>query len=466
MIALYERVSTDMQAEQGHSIPEQKERLEKYCSVYGWKDYAHYTDAGYSGANKDRPALNRLIKDIEKGKVNKVLVFKLDRLSRSQKDTLWLIEDKMLSHNCDFVSISENFDTSTPFGRAMIGILAVFAQLEREQIKERMSMGKVGRAKEGKRNGGNSPIGYDYIDGELKINEFEAMQIKEIHRLYQDGYSMKAIARTFREKGYSHKYGQWIENRIRTCLMNKVYIGKINYQGEIYDGTHEPIIDEETFNRSLEIWKSHDYSINSNRGKRSILSGLLWCSQCSARYGLCTSRYNGKHYHYYRCYSQRKTNMTMVKDLNCKNRSYKMDELDRMIFDEISKLSVEPNYISELKESKEDNSGKIKILQKEVAKVENQRSRFMDLYGLGTFSLEEIQNKIEPLNEQIKSLENEIKILVNEKALPEREAVKMLSKWNDVLESGDFEMIKSLVNALIERIDIDGDDIAIHWRFT
>ena len=140
MIALYERVSTEKQDREGHSIPEQKERLEKYCSVYGWKDFAHYTDAGFSGAKTDRPALNKLLEDIEKGRVKKVLVYKLDRLSRSQKDTLWLIEDKMLANDCDFVSISENFDTSTPLGRAMIGILAVFAQLEREQIKERMSM--------------------------------------------------------------------------------------------------------------------------------------------------------------------------------------------------------------------------------------------------------------------------------------------------------------------------------------
>lgn len=466
MIALYERVSTEKQDRDGHSIPEQKERLEKYCSVYGWKNFAHYTDAGISGAKTDRPALNRLIKDIEKGKVEKVLVYKLDRLSRSQKDTLWLIEDKMLSHNCDFISISENFDTSTPFGRAMIGILAVFAQLEREQIKERMSMGKVGRAKSGKRNGGRPPIGYDYIDGRMVINEYEAMQIKEIHRLYQEGYSMKLIGKTFREKGYSHKYGQWIENRIKTCLMNKVYIGKIKYQDEFYDGEHEPIIDEDTFNRSLAIWESHDYSASNNHGKRSYLCGLIWCKQCSARFGLSTSRYKRKYYHYYACYSQRKTNASMIRDVNCKNRTYRMEELDSIIFGEISKLSLEPDSISELVESREDNSGKIKMLRKEIPKIEKQRSRLMDLYGLGTFSLDEIQEKIEPLNEQLKNLENEIASLENEKALPEKEAVKLLSSWRDILESGDFDLIKSLLTALIERIDIDGDDITIHWRFT
>ena len=137
-----------------------------------------------------------------------------------------------------------------------------------------------------------------------------------------------------------------------------------------------------------------------------------------------------------------------------------------MIFGEISKLSLEPDSISELVESREDNSGKIKMLRKEISKIEKQRSRLMDLYGLGTFTLDEISTKIEPLNEQLNNLNQEINSLENEKALPEKEAVKLLSSWRDVLESGDFDLIKSLLTALIERIDIDGDDITIHWRFT
>lgn len=182
-IALYPRVSTQEQALNGHSIDEQIERMNKYCEAMGWQVYKTYTDAGYSGANTDRPALKRMIKDIEAGKIDKVLVYKLDRLSRSQLDTLYLIEKVFLANNTDFVSMSENFDTSTPFGRAMIGILAVFAQLEREQIKERMMMGKEARAKKGHYHGSNCyPIGYDYIDGHLVPLEFEAIQIKMILR--------------------------------------------------------------------------------------------------------------------------------------------------------------------------------------------------------------------------------------------------------------------------------------------
>lgn len=466
MKALYERVSTSRQYEEGNSIPEQQERLEKYCDVYGWKDYVHYTDAGYTGAKTDRPALVRLIKDIQDGKVNKVLVYKLDRLSRSQKDTLWLIEDVMLSNGCDFASISENFDTSTPLGRAMIGILAVFAQLEREQIKERMSMGKEARAKKGQfRGGGFVPIGYDYVDGELKINEYEAMQIREIHDLFQSGMPVKAIARLFQEKGYTHKYGMWQEIRIKRLLLSDLYIGNIHYHGESLQGNHEPIIDEDTFNKTLSICHSLDYSKNRNKGRSSYLGGLLYCSKCGAKYSACTNHWKDKIYRYYMCHSKRKSNVTMIKDPNCKNKSWKMDDLDKIVFDEIGKLALDPAFVHETK-SKVDNTGKIKVLQKEIAKIEKQKSRFMDLYGLGSFTPEEIQSKIVPLNEQQQKIEDEIVSLIDDKSISENDTLQILNKWDDILNHGDFEQIRSLINALIAKIEINGDDITIFWKFS
>ena len=155
--ALYVRVSTQEQATEGYSVQEQTDRLTKYSEAMGWSVFKVYTDPGFSGGRTDRPGLQAMINDIRKGYIDKVLVYKLDRLSRSQKDTLNLIEDEFLAHNVDFISMCENFDTSTPFGRAMVGILAVFAQLEREQIKERMFMGKEARAKEGKYPGAKQP---------------------------------------------------------------------------------------------------------------------------------------------------------------------------------------------------------------------------------------------------------------------------------------------------------------------
>ena len=143
-IACYIRVSTSEQALNGQSLAEQEDRLLKYCDALNWQNTKVYKDAGFSGGNLNRPALQELIKDIPH--INKVIVYKLDRLSRSQKDTLYLIEDVFIKNNVDFISMCENFDTSSSFGKAMIGILSVFAELERNQIKERMTMGKFARA--------------------------------------------------------------------------------------------------------------------------------------------------------------------------------------------------------------------------------------------------------------------------------------------------------------------------------
>ena len=171
LVGIYTRVSTQEQARENYSLGEQEERLRAYCSARDWTVANVYCDGGFSGGDTNRPALQKMINDIERKKIDLVLVYKLDRLSRSQKDTLTLIEDVFIKNKIHFVSISENFDTSTPFGMAMVGILSVFAQLERSQIQQRMELGREARAKEGYFHGGGFiPIGYDYIDGELVIN--------------------------------------------------------------------------------------------------------------------------------------------------------------------------------------------------------------------------------------------------------------------------------------------------------
>ena len=143
---LYIRVSTTEQAEEGYSVGEQEARLRSYCSAMGFTVNAVHIDPGYSGATLDRPGINKVIKDVRAGYVKKVIVWKLDRLSRSQKDVLVLLEDVFLENGCNFVSLMESFDTATPFGRCMVGILAAFAQMERENIKLRTMDGEASRA--------------------------------------------------------------------------------------------------------------------------------------------------------------------------------------------------------------------------------------------------------------------------------------------------------------------------------
>lgn len=149
-VAIYVRVSTTNQAEEGYSIQGQIDSLIKYCEAMGWIIYEEYTDAGFSGGKIDRPAMSKLITDAKHKRFDTILVYKLDRLSRSVRDTLYLVKDVFNQNNIHFVSLQENIDTSSAMGNLFLTLLSAIAEFEREQITERMTMGKIGRAKSGK----------------------------------------------------------------------------------------------------------------------------------------------------------------------------------------------------------------------------------------------------------------------------------------------------------------------------
>ena len=476
-IALLARVSTQEQAINGHSIGEQVERMRDYCKAMGWNVFKEYIDAGFSGANTDRPALQRMIRDIKAGKIDKVLVYKLDRLSRSQKDTLELIEDVFLANNTDFVSMSENFDTSTPFGRAMIGILAVFAQLEREQIKERMMMGKLARSKQGKYLGNeNDPIGYDYIDGELIPNEYEKMLVNRVFEMYAQGMSPKKIAEKLNESGLHHKYGEWIEKTVYNVIKRKTYIGKVPYGGDWYDGIHEPIISEELFYKCQEI-NERKYKEHKERNRRlgranSYLGGYLVCKHCGGKFAKNRMSYksprNGHVYYYdkYICYSRSKRTKHLIKDPNCKNKIWKMEELDNIVFDEIKKLATDPEYIKTIKDNRPQDE-RPSIINAEIGKIDDKLEKLMDLYLADDLPRDILQERTNALKEQKAKLEQELEKIENEnkKRLSHKEAMQIVESFSEILERRDFDEIRATIGTLIDYIEVDNDDITIHWNF-
>lgn len=483
-VALYIRVSTQEQAKEGYSIGEQEERLKNYCKAMLWDIYKIYRDPGYSGGDTNRPGLKELIKDVTDGKVDKVVVYKLDRLSRSQLDTLYLIEKVFLANNTDFVSMSENFDTSTPFGRAMIGILAVFAQLEREQIKERMGMGKEARAKEGKWGGGSSvPIGYDYdvTTGELLVNDYEKVQILEAVDLFLKGTPLRTICTIFRNKGYTYKgrsgkISEWEPKRLKYVFRNKTYLGYIKHGKDWYKGHQDAILDEETFDKLQKLLdqRKEDFAQHTKRSARqtTYLGGLLYCKHCHARYAKQENgrRKEGKPLVYwYMCYSRSKKMKKMIKDPNCKNKNWKMVELDNLVFNEIKKLAMDPEYIHEIRKNKTvntDKPNKVDIINQEIAKLDDQISRFMDLYGIGKFTIDQVSSKVDPLNEQKTKLERELEELnADAGALTLEEAITLINSFNEILERDDFNEIRLFLESMIYYIEIDNEDVYIHWRF-
>lgn len=475
-VALYPRVSTVEQAKEGHSITEQTERLKKYCDAMGWDVYKIYTDPGYSGASLDRPGLQEMIRDVEAGLIDKVVVYKLDRLSRSQKDTLYLIEDVFLKNKTDFVSITESFDTSTAFGIAMVGILAVFSQLERSKIAERMSMGKEARAKEGKWNGGERPTGYQY-DKErdlLVVDPFEAAQVREAFELFITGTSVRGIETLFYKKGYTHKTSAWSPITIKKILKNKIYLGYVKYGGEYYKAEHDAIIDEETFNAAQKIFeqRAEKYPTGPQQRKHgAYLTGLLRCHNCGARYHKrLNSRKGSEPVHWYACYSRSKSSAKMIVDPTCKNKNWKVKDLDKVIIEEIKKLKTDPDYITTIREevaSKTEEPSKVAMFEHEIAKIDKQISRFMDLYGAGTFTIEQVSAKVDPLNETRRNLQRELESLNAESGrITETEAREIVETFEDLIERDNFDEIRLAIETLIYYIEIDNEDVIIHWRFS
>lgn len=474
-VAIYVRVSTQEQAKEGYSIGEQTDRLKAYASIHDWTVANVYTDAGHSGANMNRPALQDLIHDINNHMIDKVVVYKLDRLSRSQKDTLTLIEDVMLANNCDFESLTEKFDTATPFGKAMIGILAVFAQLEREQIKERLSMGMEARIKEGKWKGGaHVPFGYTYDADQdrLVINEANAAIVRKMFDDFNAGLPITTIANRLTDQGIRLNHGARISRpQTRYILKNKTYCGYLKMRDQWIKGLHEPIIDMDTFEKAQVVLDANYQKFkeaNIRTGYSQIssnLGGILFCGQCGGKFFKANSGTKGYGIHYnYVCYSKNKRVKNMIKDPNCQNKTWRMEELDALVFAEIKKLAIDPSYLEKIRQKALPDDG-TEMLEQQINQITKQLNRYLDLYGSGTYSLEDINAKAAPLAEQRIKLRAELENKKSQKILVSpKMAIEMAMSLDDALEHGTLADRRKIILTLIKKIVIDGDDITIHWN--
>ena len=253
--AIYVRVSTEEQARDGFSIHAQMDKLTKYAEVNDWKIVDYYIDDGISGKSlKERPEVLRLIQDVKTAKVKNVLVYKLDRLTRSVKDLIYLIE-LFSDNNCTFNSQTEKIDTSNAVGRMFVKIIGIFAEFERENLAERVSLGYEQKTREGNYTNCNGVYGYDYVLGVgLKINEEEAVVVKDIYRWYLEDNSMLAISKILQERDVPTKRGGvWRQSTIKSILTNPIYIGNVRYglrkknKFEVPGKDIVPIVDREVF---------------------------------------------------------------------------------------------------------------------------------------------------------------------------------------------------------------------------
>lgn len=316
-VALYRRVSTDMQAEEGFSLEAQKIRLQAYAESQGWTIVADYCDEGYSAKNTDRPSLQQLIRDIEQKKFDIVLVYRLDRFVRSVLDLHELLQH-MERHGVKFKSATEVFDTTSATGRLFITLIATLAQWERETIAERVHMGMTKKVQSGERNGAPAPYGYNIIDGRLVVNENEAKWVKYIYDRY-GSVGSQTIAKELNSMGVRTKKGEvWSDFSVRYILKNPIYAGYVRWNYETYSsGSRKktgneiltkinqddfvPLISYDKYREIQQLLK--DRSANAFRSDNFYpFSGVAKCGKCGyTMTGAFKKLKNGKIHRFYKC---------------------------------------------------------------------------------------------------------------------------------------------------------------------
>ena len=443
--AIYIRVSTDAQAEEGYSIDAQKEQLAAYCISKGIRDYEFYIDPGYTGSNIERPEMQRLIKDVKEDKISHCIVYKLDRLSRSQKDTLYIIEDVLNPHGVDFVSLTESLDTSTPMGRLMIGILSAFAQLERENIRIRTRMGMKERVKDGYwMGGGRIPFGYDYDKEQgILVPNKDAERVRQAYDLYIQGYAAQTIA---------DMLGLKYDRMTIQILKRKSNYGIIEYNGEEYQGRHEPIISKETYDIAMnEMLKR---SVTNVTTSEYLLTGLVYCGKCGAK-----MRYQkwGKKGVKLTCYSQQKSKTYLIKDANCDQEKVWSDEIEDAVVKVLFNLK---NRTEELKnESLETLT--IDVLNEQREELERKIRRLYNLYAESEddILLETISENKKKLENIKKKIENEI---VQHNVTANRDELKnTILTLEDTWSYMTQHERQNIVRNVIDKVVITGNNINV-----
>ena len=393
--AIYTRKSTEEGLNQDfNSLDAQREAAEAYiCSQVheGWSLVpAQYDDGGYTGANMDRPALKRLMADIEAARVDCVVVYKVDRLSRSIRDFAKMME-LFEKQGVSFVSVTQQFNTTTSLGRLTLNILLSFAQFEREIISERTRDKQVAARKKGKWTGGHLVLGYDLgpAGGRLVVNPDEAEQVRSIFRWYLEGESVFSIVDKARRLGWRNK--QWTTKdgkpygghalrkpHIYHLLANVLYSGRISAGDEICAGEHEAIVDQEIFERVQQRLKQNGSGRKTDRVRvEALLRGLLYCSGCgSSMYQVCASS-GQRRYRYYVCLRAQQRRE------DCGTRSVSAPAVEEAVVESIGRVSIHPRglektlrlvglrqseEVSRLREELQGVQSKVKNLKSQLAR--------------------------------------------------------------------------------------------------
>ena len=497
LCGLYVRVSTERQSElKDGSLDTQTDRLKQYIGFrekspadeaksIKWKVTEVYREEGKSGKNTERPALQKLLFDIKNGSINTVLCTKIDRITRSLID-FYKLSEIFVKHNVDFISLEENFDTSTPMGKAMLKMTLIWAELEREQTSHRTKEKMMWRAQQGLWNGGQI-LGYDLIEKKLVVSKDEAKIVNLIFKKYLELGSVLKVVEYLNTHGYrtkeyvSHRKNitrgakRFFNQYISHVLKSRIYIGQVGYHDKVYPGQHKSIVDEKLWNEVNRVLKLQTPKrTNPKREVKHafILQSLLRCGWCgnymSTKY---STGNNGLHY-YYQC-----TKNAHGGKSACEMKYVPATELEKAVLNKLKEMSTDKKLIEKIvNEANKDTESTLlslkrdhKVQDNKLAPIKNSIKNILSNMARearlkNSKSISEELGSLELQKEQIeKDIQNiDFEISrVKQQVLNARFMYESLTKFSQIYESATPQELKELLPCFVEKVTWTPSEIEI-----
>jgi site-specific DNA recombinase len=477
--AIYTRKSTEVGLEQNfNSLDAQREACLAYIQSQrheGWKCLPRrYDDGGFTGGNMDRPALQRLLADIEAGQIDCVVAYKLDRLSRSLLDFARIISI-FEKHHVSFVSITQQFNSATSMGRLVLNVLLSFAQFEREIISERTRDKIAATRRKGKWSGGLPVLGYD-VDPQvlrLVVNPKEAARVRAIFALYLEHQALLPVVQELERRGWRTK--AWVTRKgrkmggqpftktsLHRLLTNAIYAGKLRYKTELHNGEHPAIVDLVKWQKVQELLQRNRYKGLTERNRSgAILKGLLYCRPCGSAMSPTYSSKGSKHYRYYICSNAQKRGWD-----HCPSQSVAAGPMERIVLEQISRMRQDSERLKRiLAEASKQRHVRLTALESERSRLERELKILMESLAQKTGpmdrdkrppnGLETIRENIGHLERRLAETQEQAQALQQQPLEIEETAQALMALEKGFDELPVIEQAR-LIQLMVQRADYDG----------
>lgn len=465
-VCLYTRISTD-EENQPTSLASQHERLEAFCKVQeDWRIVARHDDRS-TGTKLDRPGLQAALDLARQGRIDQLLVYRIDRLSRKVRQLAQLAEEL---DACGVVlrSATEPFDTGSPAGRMMLQMLGVFAEFEHATIVDRITAGIERRAKEGRWYSGRPPFGYNLKDGRLAPDPITAPVVRRIYRLYvQDRLGTIAIAQQLRAEHAPAPSAGWGHPAVHRVLTNPTYLGRIRWRNQDFASEHEPLIAPDTFQQAQTILTERGEDASRRRGNSSdfLLSGVIRCGHCGRAYIGMSARGKGGTYHYYACTARQKYGPKA-----CQGERVSREKLETAVLRQLTGIYRDSPLIHDALAAAQEQAQRERpaldeqrrAITAEITRVERSTERYFEAFEQGRLSPERCEQRVSRLNTRLDDLRAQQDELADDgvdeaaHAPTAADLAATASQLESVIADGEPEQAKALLRILIAELRVNG----------